>query len=505
MAEKKPLEMETGAGAGEDKVSLKPFLGIRPGVYLSGLYGFIILFILFVIFLLPGLVNPGMLLAVSTEPFGAAVRIDGVYMDTAPCELFVSRGKHKVEIVLPGFRPWQDEIDVQGQIAGSRLFPLKLLLRAELSPSGPAATAFSAEAADFAAWTLAGEPTAAWQIPLSLSEGAYRFGPAASDPAVRSAMEDTLEESLGFGTTRAALRDILRAKFLLDNRGLSPSPLTFLRSAKDMLTILDKTEGSAFWLAGVLQGEAAAAVAGSAWYTGQSEAAALSGGEGRLAAVSAPGRTVTAGGLEFLEIPGGRFTGGGIFPKALDVEGFYIAETEITNRAWDRFLEERPEWRGENAAALAEKGLAGSGYLMPADLPGAPESAGPGGLPSGISWYAAAAFCEWFSSALPPEWAGWEARLPTETEWEYAAYRGAGMSGVYWEWCGNPYIPLDIFRKSAESSGFSVPERPVKGGAWVNPSGSVTAETRASLPPDSCSPFVSFRPVLSPGKTPSGG
>jgi hypothetical protein len=404
---------------------------------------------------------------------------------------------------MPGFGPWENEIDVRGQIVGSRFFPQKFPLSAKLSSPDPAA-AFRAEAADFAAWTLAGEPTAAWQIPLSLSEGAYRLGPELSDPAVRSAVEDTLEEALGFGTTRAALRDILRAKFLLDNRGISPSPLTFLRSARDILDMLDETEGSAFWLAGVLQGEAASAVAGSAWYNGQSEAAVLSGEEGRRPAPAAPGRTVSAGELEFLEIPGGRFVKSGIFPKTVDVEGFYIAETEITNRAWDRFLEERPEWRGENTAALVEKGLASSGYLRPADLPGAPERSGPGGLPAGISWYAAVAFCEWFNSGLPPEWAGWEARLPTETEWEYAAYRGAGMSGVYWEWCGNPYIPLDIFRESAENTGFGVPERPVRGGAWVNPSGSVTAETRASLPPDSCSPFVSFRPVLSPRKTPAG-
>jgi formylglycine-generating enzyme required for sulfatase activity len=476
-------------------------MGIRPGVYLSGLYGFVILIILFIVFMLPGIINPGSVLAVSTEPFGAAVRVDGVYMDVSPCEIFVPRGTHRVEIVMPGFNPWQNEIDVRGQLLGSRIFPRKLPLKAELSSPDPVA-AFGAEAADFAAWTLAGEPTAAWQIPLSLSEGVYRLGPEASDPAVRSAMENTLEEALGFGTTRAALRDLLRAKFLLDNRGLSPSPLTFLRTAEDILETLGGTEGAAFWLAGVLQGEAASAVAGSAWYDSQSEAAALNGSEGRLSASFVPGRTASAGELEFLEIPGGRFVRSGTFPKAVDVEGFYIAATEITNRAWDRFLEERPEWGGENTAALTEKGLAGAGYLQPANLPGAPESAGPGGLPAGISWYAAAAFCEWFSSGLPPEWSGWEARLPTETEWEYAAKRGADMSGVYWEWCGNPYIPLDIFQKSSEKSGFGFPERPVRGGAWVNPSGSVTIETRASLPPGSCSPFVSFRPVLSP--KPSG-
>jgi hypothetical protein len=477
---------EPDTGPDEDRVRLRPLLGIRPGIYLSGLYGFIILLILFLLFVLPGVVNPGSVLAVSTDPFGAAVRIDGVYIDASPCEVFISSGKHKVEIVMPGFSPWENEIEVKGRLLGSRFFPRKIPVSVELASPDPAA-AFNAEAADFAAWTLAGEPTAAWQVPLSLSEGAYRLGKAASDPGIRSAMNDTLMEALGFGTTRAALRDLLRAKFLLDNQGLSPSPVTLLRSAEDILTMLGETGGSALWLAGILQNENASAVAGSAWYNSQSEAAAFGGNGGFEPVSPAAGRTVTVGELVFREIPGGALA-----------ETFYIAETEITNAAWDRFLGERPEWNRENAPALAEKGLVTSDYLVAASLTGAPESTGPGGLPAGISWYAAAAFCEWFGSRLPPEWSGWEIRLPTEAEWEYACKTGINMLGVYWEWCGNPYIPLNFFKESSTTADFSTPERPVRGGAWLNPSNSVDAGTRGSLSPESCSPFVSFRPVLSP-------
>jgi hypothetical protein len=469
-------------------------------VYLSGLYGLIILGILFILFVLPGVANPGGVLAVSTDPFGAAVRIDGVYVDAAPCEIFVPRGTHRVEIVMPGFSPWESEIEVSGRLLGSRFFPLTIPVGVELTSPDPAA-AFNAEAADFAAWTLAGEPTAAWQAPLSLSEGAYRLGKAAGNPGIRSAMEDTLMEALGFGTTRAAVRDLLRAKFLLDNQGLSPSPVTLLRSVEDILTMLGETDGAAFWLAGVLQTEGASAVAASAWYANSRSEAATPGGGASSVVSPAAGRTVIVGEVAFQEIPGGPLVQSGIFPdfaQRVTIEGFYIAETEITNAAWDRFIAEQPEWNRENAPALAEKGLVTSDYLVAANLPGAPESAGPGGLPAGISWYAAAAFCEWFGSRLPPEWSGWEIRLPTEAEWEYAAKTGVNVLGVYWEWCGNPYIPLNFFKQGSTTAGFSAPERPVRGGAWVNSANSVVAGTRGSLSPDSCSPFVSFRPVLSP-------
>ena len=468
------------------EVRFKSILGVRPGVYLACIYDLVILFVLFALLFLPGIVRPGALVSVRSEPYGAAVLVDGAHWGAAPCEIFIPQGNREIEVRLPGFTSQRFERDFGGRVFGSLFFPLRAGLDIRLEAPDPAA-AFKDEAAEFAAWSFAGEATQKYQIPLSLSEGAYRQGPGASDPAVRSAMEETLAAALRFGVTRAALRDLLRAKFLLDNQGLSPSPVTLLRSAGDILETLRDTPGAARWLADTLGKEAAPAVTASAWYKQDKqnieEIEALKRNDPPGPRPS-PGKTITLEGLRFVEIPG-------------DSGGFFICETTVSAGAWGAFLEASPRWKGENTASLIKDGLVNSDYLKTPAFPGAPVE----GV-SGVSWYAADAWCEWFSSRLPPAWSSWEVRLPAEAEWEYAAgLRGAGI-GDYWEWCGNPFVPLDFFPPLDEALEPLSPERPVRGGSWINPSGSVSRETRGSLPPASCSPFVSFRPVLAPGSSP---
>jgi len=478
----------------EDQVRLKPLLGIKPGVYLTFIYGAVLLLILFFVFLYPGISNPGSILAVKSEPWGAAVLVDGVYREAAPCEVFVSKGSHRMELVLPGFQSKQFELDIGGRLFGSLMFPAKIAIDMKLEAVSPAA-AFNDYAGEYAAWSFTGEPSAAYQVPMSLSDGAYRLGPGASDPAARESMQGTVTASTRFAVTRAGLRDLVRAKTLLDNQGLSPSPLSLLASAADMIGFLEENPQAALWLGSLLTGEAQSTVVSSAWYAAAAVPQLLHPETENLplineAQINPAFQTVQAGGLRFARVIGGLLQGAN-FPVGTTVDTFYICETVISAAAWEAFLEAAPRWRKENVEALIKEGLVSEDYLEAAQ-------GAPGEGVAGISWYAAMAFCEWLAPPSVLSGARWELRLPTEVEWEYAAKNAALPSvGRFWEWCEDPFAPLGFLAAPpGAAAALGSPERSLRGGSWANSSGSVRTETRASLPPSFCSPFVSFRPVI---------
>ena len=74
MLGRKPL----GAPETDDQVRLKPFLGIRPGVYVFILGLLALALVLFFTLLHPGITRPGAMVVFTSEPSGAALRVDDV-------------------------------------------------------------------------------------------------------------------------------------------------------------------------------------------------------------------------------------------------------------------------------------------------------------------------------------------------------------------------------------------------------------------------------------------
>jgi len=247
----------------EDQVKLKPFYGIRPGVYLTVIYSFILLTVFFLLFLLPGIKNPGVMLIVKTEPAGAAIRVNDVYMGLSGSRIFVPKGTHTIEAVMPGFESQSAVHTVPSRIFGSLFFPRLYRTEFTLKTSDPAA-AFAFYASDFSEWTFAGEPTVSWQIPLSLSEGVYRVGPYVSE--YKNELNDILMAAARFAVTNAAMKDLIRAKILFDNNGCAPSPLTLLYSISDIMAFLSQNPESARWLAEIASSEFMQIIWESAWY-----------------------------------------------------------------------------------------------------------------------------------------------------------------------------------------------------------------------------------------------
>jgi gamma-glutamyl hercynylcysteine S-oxide synthase len=437
----------------EIQVKFKPIYGIRPGVYLTALYIIILLIILFLLFLYPGLKNPGAALIVKTEPAGAAVRIDGVYMGVAGTQIPVSKGNHTIEAVMPGFESQSAVHEIPARRFGSLFFPLRYKVEFTLKTPDPVA-AFAYYASDYATWTFAGEPTASWQVPMSLSEGAYRAGYAKDS---NGDMRQVLLAASGFAVTKAAVRDLIRAKILLDNCGNAPSPSALVNSISGIFAFLSENPGAAKWLSHVLPREQASVIEASKWFKNQSAVSPM------------PQPDVPIGSQRLAGVNFIRFS-----------SGFMIGETPVSRSLFETFLDENPQWREQQTDYFPQEI---SSYPWEIDK----------NIITGVTWYAAQAFCEWMALRLP-QTAGMEVRLPTEEEWSIAAQSIDNMKNIGWEWCDDPYAPLQITKSSPLAiNAVGSPERSLRGRQTAN-----SAETRASLPPDLSSPIVTFRLAIAP-------
>jgi formylglycine-generating enzyme required for sulfatase activity len=498
-----------------DEVRLRPLFGVKPGKYLAALYLLIIVTILFFILVFPGLAKRGSLVTFTSEPSGAAVRVDDVFLASSPCTVFVDAGRRRFDIVLPGFEPFSREEDVGAGGFASAIFPRRLSIYAVLNEKKPL-HAMTLGAKDAAAWSFTGESVEIYQTPLSLSEGVYLSAPADAEAANR-----LLVAAARFASTRAFLKDLTRAKFFADNSGRSPSLLGICSSVADTLKFIADNPAFTVVLTDLL-GETARPLLESEWYK-MNVINVVFPPENQLQnrqnlAGARVGGNITVGGVRFVEVEDGIFTISADFSRETPVKRFYIAANEISDSDWAAFLAENPEWRAENTENLAEKGLVNGLYLVKPD-----DEAYPSPTISGVSWFAADAYCRWLATKLPPALTGWTARLPTEIEWEYAASSavkgldGGHLAGMIlrdrpagsgraqpgeaglWEWCADPFVPIYFLDADNESiSAIGSPKRSVRGGSWVNPAGTVFPETRAGLAPSSCSPFVSFRPVIVP-------
>jgi formylglycine-generating enzyme required for sulfatase activity len=519
----------------DDRVRFPVLLGVKPGKYLAALYLLAVLALLFFVLVFPGIVRRGSFVTFTSEPAGAAVRVDDVYFDAAPCTIFVPEGRRVFDFALPGFNGSSVEQDVGAGGFASLLFPRRIAVHAALIEKEPLA-ALTLGAVSAAEWSFTGENAEMYQTPLALSEGAYR-----SAPKDKRAADEILKAAARFTSTRFFVRDLIRAKFLAGNEGRSPSMFNAAVSMAEMTAFVADNPAFTGALVEVL-GEEAKPLLESEWYrknvidnifppqSPEIERQSLNQrgflNQAGLRYDPVFGGNLTVSGVRFVEIRGGVFKGSTDFDYETPVESFFLAANEVSDDEWAAFLVENPEWRQENTDALTENRLVNLQYMAKPD-----DKAYPAPTVSGVSWYAAEAYCRWLTSKLPSGFSGWEARLPSEIQWEYAAKgtvkgldggritrmtpgrnEAGGQAGSLnqagsqtgllnqaglWEWCEDLFVPVYFLGASGESiRAVGSPKRSVRGGSWVNPARTVSPETRAGLVPWSCSPFVSFRPVI---------
>jgi len=524
------------------EVRLKPILGISPVTYLCILYGIVILLILFMLLFFKGIRDQGEYIQVTTFPSGASVKVDGLYVGSSPCETLVRKGFHNVTIMKPYFEPFVLNDTFQGPVFATLFFRPRRRLQINLELHDPQGLARQA-LRDFSA-----NP----HIPEILNETVWA---GYNSPSGNEELYYFLDKAKYFITSPLQLQAFIYALCSLESNVGFMTPNSLISIVQIIIQLNQKYENFPFWLAAVLQEESGQRLVDTAWFSGFLSDYRSQYGQllKRIGTTSQPGAKSynQIRGLRFYSVPAGELIQGAgedgfasvQIPHPVAVPSFYISETEVPNRLYREFIEENPNWDPTNKLQLQAQGLVDEEYLSDWQAEDAQSSWE--ALPvSHVSFYAAQAFCRWLSAGLPDSFAGYSARLPFESEWEWAARGGivgadaptgdqlAGerffspgiegpgpvgssspnryglrdMTGNLWEWCLDWYSPVKyLFTSwSTETNDFDssreIPlgsEKVIRGGSWANEEELIKISTRGSQPPDWCTPYLGFRVILS--------
>jgi iron(II)-dependent oxidoreductase len=513
-----------------ESVVLKPIFGVKPGVYMSVLYALAILFLIFLFLFLPGIRKYGSYVDFSSSPTGSALFVDGQYLGSSPCRVFVPAGSRRFEAKQPYFSPWSETIKVKGRIFSSLVFPRRIDLHATLEPQDFSGF-LTASLEDFADWAQADTLYSTYQAPLALTKAADVFASLPKDNERDSLMYQFLYTSIRYINNEYLLKDYLNALARTVSRGGVLSPDVLLEVVSKIAQGEPSARDLIFFMSSVFGQDTGKNLISSSLFL-QAEAgytAALS--NFTEAPLFRSGTMIDISGLRFYLVKGGSFIMGkplnsgfntALFgtryhPHDRAVNEFFMLDREVTNAQFGAFIAENPQWGPEGKADLVRAGLVTEDYLSAfhTDKPELPVTY--------VSYHAAKAYCAWLQNRLPEIMRSFAVRLPLEAEWEWAArsntdsslFFGAGVSGAegvggrtagelglfdlsgnVMEWCENWYQPGAYIFASLPAPFDVGSERCVRGGSWAIPQDKYSPVLRGSQPPAFCTPFLGFRPVI---------
>lgn len=536
-------------------VRLTPVAGVSPRVYVPAIWGALILFVLFVLLVLPGVRRNGEDVRFSSTPEGASIFVDGTRVGSTPSTHFVRTGLRTFEVVM-GDDTWTEELEIRGRLIGSLFAPRRRVVHVVLDRPDTDAVA-TQTVREFAAWALNGDPSAQFQQPPSAHDGARRLWAAQELRGAVGAGEDALtgvhptvdrfRRDLLAHAASPQVRDLSAALLrsavpggVVSVRSLSELVHFFIQSDNDSPTLVRQVEelatavpagldpvGATGWAADRRSTLSTALLAGS-----------LAPDEGAIPVSTA----VDVGGMRFVSVPAGSYVLG--YPLR-DAEsegypvvfsgGFWIQDRETTRRDFARFLQDHPEWApgaGENLMAM---GYADDAYLRdwPDDWERRYIESAEGDQPvKFVSWYAAEAYVQWLNESFRSQTAvigGGAARglrfaLPPAAHWEYAAFLDSlggadvnssgsapravspagsrapaggvpGALGAY-DLAGNLWEwTADWYAHHGEAFQPSTgDQKVVAGGSFAT--GEARHDLRGAQPPSWSTPFLGFRPII---------
>lgn len=461
-------------------VKLKPLFSLPPGVWLSCLYFSIILFIFFILFLLPGIRNSGTLMTITSDPPGSAVWLDGNYLGATPGAFFIKRGEHDILLKHPYFDEERKSITVKGKLFASRFFQRKEELLFSLDRRDESfVPLFSELSKEFANWSIPGFEEngiqSSYRIPSLLTWGAHEVF---SSKAPTTEEDVLLFKSLLIGTvphinSRYQLGDMIRATSITFAEGRVPTLSSIAEMSRYLVGEMTKeNRRSREWLETILPPRYTL----PEWQD----------------SATVPIQVYFPAGVPEVILEGIRF----VPVRDENSSLLYVQKYEVTNGEFKSFTDSVESWKPSQREELLKEGVVNEDYLATWDWD-APRPGSEEFPVAQISWLAANAYAKWLeerSGGL------WEIRLPTGQEWSGIAVGSvnslrfesplliervytpnpapvtsqapgslgvAGLWGSLWEYCGNEYAINASFFPDI-SSPFPSELREVRGGSWVN-------------------------------------
>jgi formylglycine-generating enzyme required for sulfatase activity len=531
-------------------VRLTSVAGVSPRVYVPVIWGALVLTILFLLLVVPGLRRHGEEVRFTSTPEGAAIFVDGTRVGATPSTHFVDSGVRTVEVVLGG-DSWTADLEIRGRLLGSLLFPPGRTVHTVLDD--PDLDTVPREAAEeFAAWALAGDPSAQFQQPPAGHDGARRLWAAGEardagdsspgDAGGRSAIDRFRRDLLAHAAPHQ-VRDLSAALLRSAVPGSILSPQVFSELVQFFIQVDNESPAlvrQVETLVSALPAEADPTEA-TGWATDRRSslstallAGSLAPDEGAIPVASA----VEVGGMRFVSVPAGTYVLGYPLRDAesdglpvIFADPFWIRDRETTRGDFARFLRDHPEWAPDQRENLRSEGYVDDAYLRdwPEDWERRFVASPDGDQPLGyVSWHAADAYVQWLNDSLGADVAGVggdESRslrfaLPTAAHWEYAAFLDSlggadvnsaasapravsggttesvpGALGAYdlagnlWEWTADWYaLHRDVFQPSTGDQIIVV------GGSFAT--GEARHDLQGAQPPTWSTPFLGFRPII---------
>ena len=461
-----------------EPVKLKPFHGIRPGIYILIIWALIILLLAFVLFVLPGLVSNTSYVTFDEPVVGSGVYEDGIYLGSATDGVYkTTGGNHKYTFTYEGEEYGEVESKVKRKVFFTLFSHKPQLIVPERSYNDEVkekvVSAFIRDVTSYSAVISAPDT--------------FHYPPIFSAFASNS--------------VEMSIKDVRDAWLLALSHISSSSLYEDYEVGKEILLksgILFETEESKeleYYIEALFNGE---------------KVILEKSMENNILLPTKDGdffhyepTIVEMGYSTTLTVESAKEA-----PVKVEVYEFSIARNLVTEHDWALFVEENPKWSKDNLETLVEEGLVDSNYLKGITLSPYINSIRP---IRNISYYAASAYVEWKSGKD-----GVIYHIPTEKEWYTASFSTkdkeyvtslvyvennpttpTAMLGLLWEFTSTPFIPLsritDYDKINNLGNMYGYDDVIVKGGSYVSDPSSISIDTVGITSKSTCSEFCGLR------------